>query len=90
MALTVLPLDLARWDEAGRDCLVLPVLPPVVPPEPLPVAVPTGLPVAPPAALPVGLPEPLPVAVARPVPGDCTGGEAGVGTVCLGMVGVSP
>jgi hypothetical protein len=23
--LTVLPLDLARWDEAGRDCLVLPV-----------------------------------------------------------------
>jgi hypothetical protein len=25
MALTVLPLDLARWDEAGRDCLVLPV-----------------------------------------------------------------
>ena len=25
MALTVLPLDLARWDEARRDCLVLPV-----------------------------------------------------------------
>lgn len=25
MALTVLPLDLARWDEAERDCLVLPV-----------------------------------------------------------------
>jgi len=25
MALTVLPLDLARWDEAKRDCLVLPV-----------------------------------------------------------------
>ena len=25
MALTVLPLDLARWDETGRDCLVLPV-----------------------------------------------------------------
>ena len=25
MALTVLPLDLSRWDEARRDCLVLPV-----------------------------------------------------------------
>lgn len=25
MALTVLPLDLARWDEVSRDCLVLPV-----------------------------------------------------------------
>lgn len=25
MALTVLPLDLDRWDEAARDCLVLPV-----------------------------------------------------------------
>jgi hypothetical protein len=25
MALTVLPLDLERWDEAARDCLVLPV-----------------------------------------------------------------
>ena len=25
MALTVLPLDLARWDETARDCLVLPV-----------------------------------------------------------------
>ncbi|HTR49056.1 MAG TPA: M17 family peptidase N-terminal domain-containing protein [Kofleriaceae bacterium] len=25
MALTVLPLDLARWDESARDCLVLPV-----------------------------------------------------------------
>ena len=25
MALTVLPLDLARWDETSRDCLVLPV-----------------------------------------------------------------
>ena len=25
MALTVLPLDLARWDESSRDCLVLPV-----------------------------------------------------------------
>lgn len=25
MALSVLPLDLARWDEARRDCLVLPV-----------------------------------------------------------------
>jgi len=25
MALSVLPLDLARWDEAARDCLVLPV-----------------------------------------------------------------
>jgi len=25
MALSVLPLDLARWDEASRDCLVLPV-----------------------------------------------------------------
>lgn len=25
MALSVLPLDLARWDEADRDCLVLPV-----------------------------------------------------------------
>lgn len=25
MALSVLPLDLARWDEAQRDCLVLPV-----------------------------------------------------------------
>lgn len=25
MALSVLPLDLARWDEAKRDCLVLPV-----------------------------------------------------------------
>ena len=25
MALTVLPLDLDRWDEAPRDCLVLPV-----------------------------------------------------------------
>jgi hypothetical protein len=25
MALTVLPLDLARWDETTRDCLVLPV-----------------------------------------------------------------
>jgi hypothetical protein len=25
MALSVLPLDLARWDEAPRDCLVLPV-----------------------------------------------------------------
>jgi hypothetical protein len=25
MALSVLPLDLARWDETGRDCLVLPV-----------------------------------------------------------------
>ena len=25
MALSVLPLDLARWDEAGRDILVLPV-----------------------------------------------------------------
>ncbi|HVK88302.1 MAG TPA: M17 family peptidase N-terminal domain-containing protein [Kofleriaceae bacterium] len=25
MALSVLPLDLARWDESGRDCLVLPV-----------------------------------------------------------------
>jgi hypothetical protein len=25
MALTVLPLDLARWDEAKRDCLVLSV-----------------------------------------------------------------
>jgi len=25
MALSVLPLDLARWDEANRDCLVLPV-----------------------------------------------------------------
>ena len=25
MALSVLPLDLSRWDESGRDCLVLPV-----------------------------------------------------------------
>src|SRR5690349_16046170 len=25
MALSVLPLDLVRWDEAQRDCLVLPV-----------------------------------------------------------------
>lgn len=25
MAFSVLPLDLARWDEARRDCLVLPV-----------------------------------------------------------------
>jgi hypothetical protein len=25
MALSVLPLDLSRWDENGRDCLVLPV-----------------------------------------------------------------
>jgi hypothetical protein len=25
MALTVLPLDLSRWDETKRDCLVLPV-----------------------------------------------------------------
>jgi hypothetical protein len=25
MALSVLPLDLARWDEVARDCLVLPV-----------------------------------------------------------------
>jgi hypothetical protein len=25
MALSVLPLDLARWDESKRDCLVLPV-----------------------------------------------------------------
>ncbi len=25
MALSVLPLDLARWDENARDCLVLPV-----------------------------------------------------------------
>ena len=25
MALSVLPLDLSRWDEAPRDCLVLPV-----------------------------------------------------------------
>jgi hypothetical protein len=25
MALSVLPLDLARWDESSRDCLVLPV-----------------------------------------------------------------
>jgi len=25
MALSVLPLDLARWDETKRDCLVLPV-----------------------------------------------------------------
>jgi hypothetical protein len=25
MALSVMPLDLARWDEAARDCLVLPV-----------------------------------------------------------------
>ena len=25
MALSVLPLDLARWDEGTRDCLVLPV-----------------------------------------------------------------
>ena len=25
MAVTVLPLDLDRWDEAARDCLVLPV-----------------------------------------------------------------
>ncbi|MDB4954155.1 MAG: putative leucyl aminopeptidase [Myxococcales bacterium] len=25
MALSVLPLDLARWDEAAHDCLVLPV-----------------------------------------------------------------
>jgi hypothetical protein len=25
VALSVLPLDLARWDEAKRDCLVLPV-----------------------------------------------------------------
>ena len=25
MALSVLPLDLSRWDEASRDCLVLPV-----------------------------------------------------------------
>jgi hypothetical protein len=25
MALSVLPLDLARWDESARDCLVLPV-----------------------------------------------------------------
>ncbi|HEY1553168.1 MAG TPA: M17 family peptidase N-terminal domain-containing protein [Kofleriaceae bacterium] len=25
MALNVLPLDLARWDETARDCLVLPV-----------------------------------------------------------------
>ncbi len=25
MALTVLPLDLSRWDESARDCLVLPV-----------------------------------------------------------------
>lgn len=25
MAISVLPLDLARWDEAARDCLVLPV-----------------------------------------------------------------
>ena len=25
MALSVLPLDLARWDESMRDCLVLPV-----------------------------------------------------------------
>lgn len=25
MALSVLPLDLARWDEVKRDCLVLPV-----------------------------------------------------------------
>lgn len=25
MALSVLPLDLSRWDESSRDCLVLPV-----------------------------------------------------------------
>jgi hypothetical protein len=25
MALSVMPLDLARWDEVSRDCLVLPV-----------------------------------------------------------------
>lgn len=25
MALSVIPLDLARWDESARDCLVLPV-----------------------------------------------------------------
>jgi len=25
VALSVLPLDLARWDESARDCLVLPV-----------------------------------------------------------------
>jgi hypothetical protein len=25
VALSVLPLDLARWDETARDCLVLPV-----------------------------------------------------------------
>src|SRR4051812_49485004 len=25
LPLSVLPLDLARWDEAARDCLVLPV-----------------------------------------------------------------
>jgi len=25
MALSVLPLDLSRWDESARDCLVLPV-----------------------------------------------------------------
>ena len=25
MSLSVLPLDLARWDESARDCLVLPV-----------------------------------------------------------------
>lgn len=25
MALSILPLDLSRWDEANRDCLVLPV-----------------------------------------------------------------
>jgi hypothetical protein len=25
MALSVLPVDLARWDESARDCLVLPV-----------------------------------------------------------------
>lgn len=25
MAVSVLPLDLARWDESARDCLVLPV-----------------------------------------------------------------
>ena len=25
MSLSVLPIDLARWDEAARDCLVLPV-----------------------------------------------------------------
>ncbi len=25
MALSILPLDLARWDESARDCLVLPV-----------------------------------------------------------------